>query len=99
LAVLTVMNSYGMSASYTNPTQLVVVAPRPTILPAARAGTNLVVSATTLTGYNYVLEMATSLNAPITWTPVSTNAGTGGTLTNMVPISGSAKAFFRYQAQ
>jgi hypothetical protein len=100
---LTVTNSSGLSGGYTNPTPVVVTVslpPAPTIQPVyLDAAKNLVIRASTVTGHNYVLEKATALNAPITWTPVSTNAGTGGVITNAVPMSGNAKAFFRYRAQ
>ena len=50
------------------------------------AGTNLVVSVSTVSGGNYVLQSATNLTPPIDWVNESTNAGNGDTLTLNVPM-------------
>jgi hypothetical protein len=73
----------------------------PTIQPVYRDGSgNLVVRTTTVSGWNYVLESTPALSSPIIWTPVLTNAGTGGVLTNLVPVNpATQKQFFRYRLQ
>lgn len=73
----------------------------PTIEPVYRDGSgNLVVRTTTVSGWNYVLESASALQSPITWTPVLTNAGSGGVITNLVPVNpATPKQFFRYRLQ
>ncbi|MCX6890204.1 MAG: autotransporter-associated beta strand repeat-containing protein [Verrucomicrobia bacterium] len=60
--------------------------PQPTIAPVTVAGTNLVVSVSTVSGGNYVLQSATNLTPPIDWVNESTNAGNGDTLTLNVPM-------------
>ncbi len=77
------------------------VAPQPTIQPVyGDGGGNLVLRTATTVGWNYVLESASNLTPPITWTPVTTNAGTGGTITNLIPVSlSNSRAFFRYHVQ
>lgn len=79
----------------------VTAPPQPTIQPVYRDGFgNLVVRTTTTTGWSYVLESTLALQSPITWTPVSTNAGTGGVITNLVPVDlTTSKQFFRYRVQ
>ena len=50
--------------------------------------------------YDYILLGATNLNPPVTWSPMLTNSGTGGIITNTVPVSSSPpQKFFRYQVQ
>jgi hypothetical protein len=74
----------------------------PIILPVYRdsTGTNLVFTVTTQTGFNYYLLSATNLNPPIVWLTNSTTAGTGGTITNIAPISEeNQKQFFRFLVQ
>ncbi len=73
----------------------------PVIQSPALAGTNLVFSTdNTLLGRNYVLLSSPSLQPPVTWTPVSTNAGTGSPITNQVPVNPVLpQQFFRYQVQ
>ena len=77
------------------------VAPQPTILPVFHDGLgNLVIQTTTVSGFNYVLESTPSLQSPITWIPVSTNAGNGGVITNLVLLDlATPKQFFRYHVQ
>ena len=69
--------------------------------PAIKVSTGsgqLVMQATnTVNGALYILESTPSL-APASWTPVSTNIGTGGPLTNQVTLlPGATNQFFRYQ--
>lgn len=77
------------------------VAPQPTIQTVFRDGSgNLVVRTATTGGFNYILESTPALQSPIVWTPVSTNAGTGGVITNLVPFNpATPKQFFRYHVQ
>ena len=49
-------------------------------------GTNLVVSVSTVSGANYVLQSTTNLTPTVNWVNESTNAGTGGALILDVPI-------------
>ena len=60
--------------------------PQPTIAPVTVAGTNLLVSVSTVSGGNYVLQSATNLTPPIDWVNESTNAGNGDTVTLNVPM-------------
>lgn len=76
------------------------LAPQPTIQPVYQDGSgNLVIRTATTSGSAYVLEATPSLQTPITWTPILTNAGTGGVLTNVVPTVTPANRFFRYRVQ
>jgi hypothetical protein len=75
-------------------------APLPTIQPVYVSGGSLVVRTATDGGWNYVLEATSNLQAPIAWTALSTNAGTGGVITNLVPVNAvGGKEFFRYRVQ
>jgi len=82
-----------------------VVGPAPVTGPVIHspglAGTNLVFSTdNTLLGRNYVLLASPNLQPPVTWTPVSTNAGTGSPITNQVLVNPALpQQFFRYQVQ
>jgi len=73
----------------------------PVIHSPGLAGTNLVFSTdNTVIGSNYVLLSSPNLQPPVTWTPVSTNAGTGSPITNQVPVNPALpQRFFRYQVQ
>jgi hypothetical protein len=70
-------------------------------VPIIFLGTNVVLQVSnSIVGTNYVLVSTTNLMAPITWTPIITNAGTGGPLTFTVPFNLSAPSmFFEYQFQ
>jgi hypothetical protein len=61
-------------------------------------GGQLVMQATnTVNGALYILESTPSL-APTSWTPISTNTGNGGPLTNRVTqLPGATNQFFRYR--
>jgi hypothetical protein len=76
-------------------------APQPSIQPVYVNGSgNLVLRTATDTGWNYVLESTPDLQAPVAWTAISTNTGTGGVLTNLAPINSvGGKEFFRYRVQ
>ena len=53
-----------------------------------------------LVGKNYVLLTSTNVAMPLaSWTPVTTNAGTGGSLTNLISVTGNPAGFYRYQIQ
>ena len=72
----------------------------PIILPPYVDGAGQVVlSAATQLGYSYILFITTNLNPPVIWSPVTTNFGTGGTITNTVSVSPQPKQFFRYGVQ
>ncbi|MFM2081565.1 MAG: hypothetical protein RL380_256, partial [Verrucomicrobiota bacterium] len=73
----------------------------PTILPTYVDGSNqFVLRVATDLGFNYVLQSTTNLTIPINWTSLSTNAGTGGILTNAVPVNAvPPQRFYRYQVQ
>jgi len=74
----------------------------PSILPVYPdgTGTNLVLRVGTVAGHNYLLESTTNLTPPISWITNSTTVGTGGTITNTVPITHTPpNQFFRYFIQ
>ncbi len=76
--------------------------PSPTILPVLTdgTGTNLVLRVATQTGYTYYLLSTTNLTPPVVWTTNTLTAGTGGTITNLVPVRKSNKGvFLKYQVQ
>lgn len=63
-------------------------------------GTNFVWSTTSVSGSNYVLQATSTLNPPVAWSDIITNAGTGGTLNFTNPItSGFPQRFFRFKVQ
>ena len=69
--------------------------------PAIKVSTGsgqLVMQATnTVNGALYIVEFTPTL-APANWTPVSTNIGNGGPLTNQVTLlPGATNQFFRYR--
>ncbi len=76
-------------------------APTPTILPPYLNGSHqLVLAVASQAGFNYLLLSTTNLTAPVVWITNSTTAGTGGTITNLVPVSSvPADQFFRYLVQ
>ena len=60
-------------------------------------GTNLVLTVSSIAGHQYVLLYATNLLPTAVWLPVTTSSGTGGTLTNLVPVQKSLpEMFYRY---
>ena len=72
---------------------------RPQLLPVVLSGTNLQISLQSELGVSYILEMTTSLDAPMAWTPVSTNSGTGALLTIPAPFDAAQpQSFFRLEA-
>jgi autotransporter-associated beta strand protein len=76
-------------------------APTPTITSPSVSGTNFILQVVmSASGFNYVLQATPTLSTPVTWTPISTNAGTGGTLnfTNAI-IPGNPRQFFRISVQ
>jgi hypothetical protein len=90
------------SGDYTHsPSTSSVLLESVTPLPITLMGTNLVLQYTnSIIGTNYVLVSSPSLQPPITWTPVLTNAGTGGILTFTIPFTtGATNSFFTYQLQ
>lgn len=96
--------SWNTNNLYTTGTIAVVgtAPPQPTILPVFidGTGTNLVVRAGTVSGFEYDLETTTNLVPVAVWTPVVTNPGTGGVITNWIPVSKTTpKRFYRYLAR
>jgi hypothetical protein len=77
------------------------VPPTPTILPVYKDGSgNIVIRTDTTVGFNYLLLSTTNLAVPGSWITNSTTAGTGGTITNPVPVSFTPpNRFFRYLVQ
>jgi autotransporter-associated beta strand protein len=74
--------------------------PAPTIDPVYLDGGNIVISAPTVSGAEYVLETTPGLEPPVTWTPVITNSGNGGTITNLIPVNtATPQSFYRYEAR
>jgi autotransporter-associated beta strand protein len=68
----------------------------PTIQPVSFDGTNLLLQVSSETGVSYVLEATPSLDAPVFWTAIATNSGTGGLLTFPISVSAeSPQQFFR----
>jgi hypothetical protein len=71
----------------------------PTILPPSYDGTNLVMQISSENGVTYVLDATSSLDAPVTWSGVETNSGTGGMLNFLVPVdAGEPQRYFRVNA-
>jgi hypothetical protein len=96
--------SWNTNLLYTTGT-ISVVGPgpsHPVILPVAvdGTGTNLLLRVATDTGFEYVLESTTNLAPVAIWTPIQTNVGTGGLITNLIPVSkNTPKRFYRYEAR
>jgi len=73
--------------------------PVPVVVPVFSNGSNLVLQVNTVSNASYVLESALNLQPPVVWAPVTTNAGTGSMITNLVPLNSThAQQFFRYEA-
>jgi hypothetical protein len=61
---------------------------------------NLVSRIATSADWDYVLESASSLPAPANgWTSIATTRGTGGVITNLVPVVPGVNQFLRYRLQ
>lgn len=69
----------------------------PTILPPAIRSGNIILQVNSMSGTAYVLQ-ATPLLSPAAWTPIQTNAGTGGILNFTNPVTGGSQ-FFRIKTQ
>jgi hypothetical protein len=69
---------------------------RPTIQPVTvdATGANLTVKVATQSGFLYYLLSTSSLTPPVLWTTNSITAGTGGTVTELVPINKSQHGLF-----
>jgi autotransporter-associated beta strand protein len=76
------------------------IAPPPTNAPitaSVRTGTNWAVTVQTEAGVNYVMQSNTNLLNGAGWSNIQTNAGTGSTITNVVPLDpAKAKDFIRF---
>jgi hypothetical protein len=64
-------------------------------------GSNLALQVETVVGATYILESTPALTPPPpVWTPLATNPGTGGLITNTVPVDpGASQRFFRYETR
>ncbi|MGO8835974.1 MAG: carbohydrate-binding protein [Limisphaerales bacterium] len=72
----------------------------PQIVLGAGSGTNFTIQTQSESGMDYVLEQATNLPSPATWIDLSTNAGTGSTLTIPVAVDlSSPSRFYRLKGQ
>ena len=78
-----------------------LIAPTPTILPVYSDGLgNIVIRTETTPGFNYLLLSTTNLVPPVSWMTNNTTAGTGGIITNPVPVTLTPlNQFFRYRVQ
>ena len=100
LAGVADMGSYdvivtNLAAALTSaPAPLTVIGPY--LLPYPGSGTNFLLVFPSASGVQYVVEYKTNLSEPESWLPLSTNAGTGGLLTNEVPLTeGASNRFYR----
>jgi autotransporter-associated beta strand protein len=73
------------------------VMPTPTIQAWSFDGTTFTLQFPSAVGLNYIVQRATNLDAPVIWTSLSTNAGTGGILTIPAPATSSQQQFYRLQ--
>jgi unsaturated rhamnogalacturonyl hydrolase len=69
----------------------------PPVVQTSVAGTNLVLELQTRLGLTYTLQSATNLTPPPSWLLVLNNTGTGGSLTNLIPLTRTPpRQFYRY---
>jgi len=100
--VIQAVNGVGTSGNSAEVSTTPGTAPVPVIQPVHldSAHANLVINVGTQTGFNYYLLTSTNLAPPAVWTTNNVTAGTGGTITDMVPYSPSKpKVFVRYFVQ
>ncbi len=95
-AAYSVVVSNAVSSVTSASATLTVAAPNLAPVPAAPG--NVGFRFATVSGRRYIVERKFSLADPV-WTPVQTNAGTGGPLTFTRPTSASASSFFRLRAE
>ena len=63
-------------------------------------GANLVLRTRTDSSHNYVLQSSPASGAAAVWSGIVTNAGTGGVITNVVPVDpAKSPQFFRYKVE
>ena len=97
-SIYTVRVNDGTTTITSTPPNTITVAVSPVITsPALPTGSSFRLSFGTETGPNYVVDAKTNL-LQATWVPVSTNAGTGGTVNVTNAISGNT-GFFRIRLQ
>ncbi|MGO8698255.1 MAG: beta strand repeat-containing protein [Limisphaerales bacterium] len=85
-----------LGSSSSSPTNLLS-----SIVPVYQSGTgSLGLQTSTLANHNYILESTLGLGGTNVWTPMSTNAGTGGTITATVTVNRTGHdQFFRFLVQ
>ncbi len=71
--------------------------PIPPWLPFGLQGMNLVVPVPTMAGHTYYLLQTTNLSPPVVWTTNTSFAGTGGMVTNLVPITLAKELYLKFQ--
>ena len=88
------------SVNYLESVRAAATAPPAIVSTMTQGNSNIVFRTNTRLGTSYILQSAPDLTAPVVWTSVVTNAGTGGPLTNSLPQNSPApKQFFRYLLQ
>ncbi len=74
--------------------------PTASVIGTGMSNGNLMVTFNGGVGVTYILQSATNLTPPVTWTPIATNVGAGNSITNLVPFSaGKPRQFLRFLAQ
>lgn len=78
---------------------LVLPPPNAPVITPSLSGGNLLMPVNSQSGYTYVLQSATNLVSPVSWTGVTTNAGTGGVLNFSAPVNPvQPQSYFRVVA-
>jgi hypothetical protein len=91
-----VTNAFGAVTS--SVARLTVVSPPSMASGINPSDTNFILSFPTQTGLTYVVEYKDALFTP-DWTPLQTNTGTGGSITNLEPATNIPGRFYRVKAQ
>jgi hypothetical protein len=93
----TVRVNDGTTSITSAPAATITVAVSPTVSAPQTQGTNLVFSYPSEVGPNYVVDFKTALTNAA-WTPIKTNAGSGGTINFTNALSGD-QGYFRVRLQ
>ena len=93
----TVRVNDGTTSITSAPAATITVAVSPTVSAPQTEGTNLVFSYPSEVGPNYVVDFKTALTNAA-WTPIKTNAGSGGTINFTNALSGD-QGYFRVRLQ